>query len=91
MEDKAITYEYPADEVDPNNNYFGELRRVEEQFISQNIDGLNAIHKLWKEKEMIMAGEYSLKNPTPENIELAIAISDYLGYKRDETPEKKLA
>jgi len=72
-----------------NDVYEENIRFVEKLFFKENEATLAKIHELWAEKENIMSGNYTLKNPTPENEEMAQLIAIYLNYQPSRVFENK--
>lgn len=72
---------------EPYNLYEKGIREKEQRFLDNNLVTLNTLDSLWKEKSKIMHGDYTLKNPTEENIKLAQELSMYLGYCPSESQD----
>ena len=71
----------------PTDTYEKNIRSYEQGFYNENKEVLAKIHELFSAKEQIMGGNYTLKNPTPENENMARMIAVYLDFQPEEKPE----
>ena len=75
----------PSSSSTPYNAYFAGIHLAELQFVEKNKNELDELHRTLGQKEIIMSGVFTTKNPDDYN--LACAICKYLGYSK----EKKLS
>lgn len=94
--DSLITYHIPRSsglgfhvKVNEITSEFEQsIRDMETFFYEENKELLDQINELWTEKEQIMSGNYTLKDPTPDNEKMATLISVYLDYQVPEEYDK---
>jgi len=78
-------YGYYYNDKKPFNGYFKMIQDEERKFCERFEYELSKLHNLLTRKELIMNGEYRLKNE--EDKSLLKYISIYLGYKKDDLKE----
>lgn len=79
---------YHTDTCEPYNAYTKYIREKENAFLKKYETNLNILHEALTKKDKIMSDQFILKDKS--NMELACAISHFLGYENKQEKKKKI-